>query len=331
MFDNFISLGWFCGMASSLAKYGFRNKSYPFDWYFSDFKGVLHFIDTDFSDFMIKENLSEVPDHPREFKDIKYNMHFNHDVKSDFDKEYPDICEKYQRRINRFRTAIQKPSCFLRAIRDENELQYIVDHQNYISRVVQKSNSLNEIVFLIPRWFNNKKELSFPSFTLNLDAYNGNSREVLRGMLDNNNDVVEYLQHNITVQDIASNLTWDRESELKTSRIIKSRYDIAIKLLNNDLNLSLLPQNIVIYGAGNIGKAFFNRCKDLCNVKCFVDQVPNPDGYKGTPILSLKEISKISCENYIITPVYDIDNIQAWFSENLSSVNLILLDSLFKK
>lgn len=333
MFDNFISLGWFCGMAGSLAKYGFRSKSYPFDWYFSDFRGVLHFIDTDFSDFMIKENLIGVPDRPHEFKDVKYNMHFNHDVKSDFDKEYPDIYEKYLRRINRFRTAIQKPSCFLRALRDEDELQYIADNQDYIRHVVQKSNSLNELVFLIPRWFKNKKELSFPSFTLNFDAYNGNGREAIRGMLDNNNDVIEYLQSNITVQDIASNLIWDRDRKSETQQriILESRYDIAIKLLNNDLDLSLLPRNIVIYGAGNIGKAFFNKCKDTCNVKCFVDERPNQDGYKGTQILSLNKINEIPCENYIITPVYDIDKIQAWFSENHPNVNLISVDSLFKK
>lgn len=331
MFDNFISLGWFCGTAGSLAKYGFRNKSYPFDWCFSDFKGVLHFIDTNFSDFMIKENLSGVPDRPREFIDVKYNMHFNHDVKSDFDKEYPDIYKKYLRRINRFRTAIQNPSCFFRAIRNEKELQYIVDNQDYIRNVVQKGNSLNEIVFLIPRWFKNKNELSFPSFTLNFDDYSGTDKEAIRGMLDNNNDVIEYLQSNITVQDIASNLIWDRDGELKQRRILESRYNIAIKLLNNDLDLSLLPRNIVIYGAGNIGKAFFNKCKDICNVKGFVDEDPSQDEYKGTQILSLNKVNEIPCENYIVTPIYDSDKIQAWFSENYPNVNLIPVDSLLKK
>ena len=52
MYNSFISLGWFCGVASSMSKYGLRSFSSPFDWYFSDFKSVLHFIETDFIDFL---------------------------------------------------------------------------------------------------------------------------------------------------------------------------------------------------------------------------------------------------------------------------------------
>lgn len=327
MFDNFISLGWFCGMTASLAKCGFRNGSYPFDWYFSDFKSILHFIDTDFSDFMVRKNLRKVTDNPFTFEDIKYNLRFNHDIKADFDQEYPDIYEKYLRRINRFRSAVQNPSCFLRALKDEDELQYITDNQDDIRRIIRKSNSSNEIVFLIPQWIKTKENLSFPSFILNIEAYRGD-RKSLRSMLDKNNDVIEFLQSNITVPDIASNLAWDRESELKPNKL-NSRYNIAMKLLNNDLNLSLIPQNIVIYGAGNIGKAFFNKCKNICTIECFIDQNSNKDRYKGIPVLSLNRINKISCENYVITPVYDFDNIKNWFSKNRPNANLISINSLF--
>ncbi len=42
-------------MAGSLAKHGFRSGAGPCDWCESDLKGVLHFMDTDFSDFLSKE------------------------------------------------------------------------------------------------------------------------------------------------------------------------------------------------------------------------------------------------------------------------------------
>lgn len=338
MFDNFISLGWFCGMAASLAKSGFRNHSYPFDWCFSDFNSVLHFIDTDFSDFMVRENLKRNPSSMNVFEDIKYNLYFNHDVKSDFDVEYPDIYEKYLRRINRFIEAEQNPSCFLRAVKDENELQYIMDNQNYIRHTIQKRNSFNEIVFLIPQWMKNKssEKMAFPYFILNIEAYRGNSRENLRGMLGSNDDVIEFLQSNIAVSDLISNIIWDRESELKmetkNKMILNSRYNIAIRLLKNDLNPFLIPQNIVIYGAGNIGKAFFDKCEGVCsNIECFIDKNPKEREYKGIPILSLDQINEISCENYVITSTYDIDNIKSWFLKKRPNAELISIDSLFVK
>lgn len=51
MFENFISLGWFCGTAASMSKYGLRSWFGPFDWYFSNFPGVLSCMENDFIDF----------------------------------------------------------------------------------------------------------------------------------------------------------------------------------------------------------------------------------------------------------------------------------------
>ena len=42
--------------------------------------------------------------------------------------------------------------CFVRAVQDENELQYIVDNQDYIKRTIKGGNRLNEIVN-IKNWF----------------------------------------------------------------------------------------------------------------------------------------------------------------------------------
>lgn len=333
MFSNFISLGWTCATASSLAKNGFRNCSGPFDWYYSELKGVLHFIDADFSDFLVKDNLQVLPDNPKHFVDAKYGLHFTHEVDFDFEAEYVDIYLKYMRRIERFRKNIQKPTCFVRTVQDENELHYISENQHYIKRVITKTNELNQIIFLIPKWMKAQK-LPFPCFVLNIEEYRGDTRERLRNMLDGHDDFIQYLQSNISKENIASNLIWDSENEyekgIQKYKILNYRYNAMLKLFNNDLNISAIPEKIVIYGAGNIGRAFFDKCKDLCQIECFVDKKPDVNEYKGIPILSLDKIDEIVCTNYIITPGYDMTNIEEAFAKYNRKFYLIPIDRLFK-
>lgn len=56
-YENCVSLGWYCGCASSLSKLGLRSVSGPFDWYFSSYRSVLELIETEFVEFMNRENL----------------------------------------------------------------------------------------------------------------------------------------------------------------------------------------------------------------------------------------------------------------------------------
>lgn len=60
MFENFISLGYYCGVAASMSKLGIRSCSGPFDWYISEFQGVLECIENDFGDFLDVNNLEVV-------------------------------------------------------------------------------------------------------------------------------------------------------------------------------------------------------------------------------------------------------------------------------
>ena len=59
VFSNFISLGSACQTASSMEKYGLRGWSGPFDWLVTDsLQWVLHYMETDFADFLKKENIT---------------------------------------------------------------------------------------------------------------------------------------------------------------------------------------------------------------------------------------------------------------------------------
>lgn len=70
MFDYFVSLGYSCPTASSMSKYGLRSFSGLFDWLISaDFSWVLHFIETDFTDFLQKDRLELFDNHLKKFRD----------------------------------------------------------------------------------------------------------------------------------------------------------------------------------------------------------------------------------------------------------------------
>ena len=56
---------------------GLRSFSGPFDWIVSDFQSVLKMIESDFDDFMNKDNIFELPFDPnktRRFIDEKYGF-----------------------------------------------------------------------------------------------------------------------------------------------------------------------------------------------------------------------------------------------------------------
>ena len=188
-FVSFVSLGWYCGVAASMEKYGLRSFSSPFDWSFSDFKGVLHFLETDFEDFLQRENLFPAKD--RGFRDTKYGIHFPHDLHDDLNKEYDEIVLKYRRRIEHFVQAAKEGVCYIRAIKNKEELQWIVQNQEYIKGVVRKWNSANEIKYLIPTFIDMQEPLpDIKYYVISIDSYRGESVQVLRSLFNSNEEFV---------------------------------------------------------------------------------------------------------------------------------------------
>jgi hypothetical protein len=116
-FDVVYSLGFGCGMASSLKRLGLRMTSGPFDWIVGpDFEYRIELILNDFKDFFNKEDLvlnekksndyqPEDPNrHTDTYKNLKNGFVHPHDFMEgdDFDATYPKVLEKYNRRIERF-------------------------------------------------------------------------------------------------------------------------------------------------------------------------------------------------------------------------------------
>lgn len=208
MFDNYISLGGNCFVAASMFKYGFRSFSGPFDWWKSNFiEGVIPLLETDFHEFMLYENL-KVSEGSGEkvFDDLKYKINYNHDVKKSLIKEYNDIYVKYQRRIERFRAEIKKPTCFIRGVRTMEELTFIREYEERIAWVIKKYPS-NEIIFVIPKdiYETNSIKLNFKHFLVDITG-DWLDRETGRSFFDNNAELVNFLRKIMTMINVRT--TW---------------------------------------------------------------------------------------------------------------------------
>ena len=151
LFDNYISLGYYCGVAASMSKMGIRCTSGPFDWYISgEFKGVLSCLENDFSDFLCKDNL-EVTNAGTSITNTKYLFHMGHEIKNSFEQDYESINEKYMRRIKCFREQIKQRTCFIRVIYNVKELRYILENQAFINDIIKKFNIDNEIIYIVAK------------------------------------------------------------------------------------------------------------------------------------------------------------------------------------
>lgn len=188
-FTNSISLGWFCGTASSLAKLGLRSHSGPFDWYFSDFWAVLNQIESGFSDFMQRDNLCIADEHGKVFRDTKYGFYCNHDIKENLDAEYEQIYARYMRRAERFKKDITSPTVLFRTIRDQNEINYINENWRYAENLLRKFNNKNRLIYVKRDGLIELTD-KVESYDLNIAQYVGETYE-MRHMFNASQDLVK--------------------------------------------------------------------------------------------------------------------------------------------
>lgn len=325
MYNYFISLGWFCGTASSLSKYGFRDFSGPFDWYYSDLQGVIHFLETDFEDFLCRDNLQIVEGKPREFIDVKYGMHYNHDVKVNFEAEYDDIFAKYQRRIARIRKQMKKSVCFVRAVRNQGELDYIIHNKNYIQSVIKKENEHNEIIFLLLNHMKLPRSYVDGFYNLGIDVYCGNGSTALRSMCDNCEMFLDFCRSNYDEQRRKDNVILDRNRELEKLSNLEIRHAILLHIVKTDFSTVKFPQKLAIYGVGDNGRIFYDKIKTYCSITCFIDAAPQIKEYKGISVIPIQSYVSQPDVPVVITPVYAFDAIASNLKEkcNVSKENLI--------
>ncbi len=332
MYSDFISLGWYCGVASSMSKNGIRSISGPFDWYFSSFEGVLKCLDTDFECFLNMDNL--VHEGGKLFVDKHLGFRYPHEIKESLEHDFDTIKDKYCRRIERL-LEIEKSSegiCFLRAVRDEDELDFIVNNKKMIDSIIRKHNHNNDIVYLIPKHFLDNNLISLKDmkyFILPVNCYYGILWEAARGLFDRCDDLKEFIAENYDHDKQVLNIVFDRKneeyrkrndpskwearqlkSELQAARDLDDSYAkirILSSLLSKKLISEKLPKKVVIYGAGDLGKAICTLLeKEGVDVEVFIDADVVIRSCMGRKVIRMGEMAGIEAEyviNTLITPV----------------------------
>lgn len=294
-YENCISLGWFCGTASSMSRYGLRSHSGPFDWYFSDLESVLKLMETGFSDFMKRDHLYVDADNGRHFHDRKYGFLCNHDIEHDFETEYEKIYQKYMRRAEWFMQAVRKPTCFIRAVRSEQEVSYIEENRQYIYDIVKKDNADNEIIFLL---LDTMKEMpdDFLWFRLGIGQYVGKTYE-MRTMFDASKEFSKYCQQYILPQNM---LEENKRFDLYrvTDRGIMA--ETTVETLDKDAAALVLKNyypdiggGIYLFGAGKYGELFSSYLMaQKIKVNGIIDNDQDKQGRLcgEIPIISLSQI-----------------------------------------
>lgn len=149
-FDHFISIGHCCYVADELSDLGLRDSSYPFDWVRTRWKAIDRSFKTHFDGYLEYDLLYQKEKDLHVYKNLDYGVSFFHD----FTKSKPlkaqmkQVQEKYQKRIDRFFSAIQAPTLFIRYCWDLDELQYISEHYSEIESMLKQYNPQNEVVFI---------------------------------------------------------------------------------------------------------------------------------------------------------------------------------------
>ena len=256
IFENVISLGWSCSTAASMAKNGFRRTSGPFDWYLSDLEPVIRMIETEFVGFLNREDLVLASSNPKHFRDTRNGFVFPHEIESDLDSDYPEIVDKYNRRIARFLEQIKSPTIFLRAVRSEEEMTYISENHTCVERVVRKYNPDNLIVYLLPVKMG-KISAPVKQFSLNIDTYLFDPG-LVRDTFDGSPDLLKFLGESLRPEQVRSNKSFDTHmNEASASAIYNMIINDDPEVARGMRKLFDLKgtEGISLWGAGHHGAA----------------------------------------------------------------------------
>ena len=320
MYKNYISLGYYCGPAASMEFHGFRRTSGPFDWYVSDYKGVIRSIDEKFEHFLEFENLQHVEGAPHFFNDVKYGFLFNHEIGigKEPDRRYFSIKEKYQRRYQRFLQMLGEGCFLLRAVKDQEEIEYINENNQYINRLFCEYSQQNMVIYLISNNLIEENDIKFPYYKVDkciLNLYESTH------LLEQNSALLQFMSDNILASDRINNMQFYNQ---KHFQVMENRYNMAIKLLNTYESgkkiTGLQHEHIIIYGCGNIGQALYKLLRSCAyKIIAFIDEFSWDEQCEGIPILKLEDEGRLSAmidkSDIVVTPIADFEDIKKHIRE----------------
>ena len=325
MFDYFISLGCLCPIASSMGKFGLRSFSGPFDWLSTpDFSWVLHYIDTDFNDFLLKRNLERYDEHQNHFQDKQSGFRFTHDEEN-FEYDYEKLKDKYDKRIKRFLEKTASRVCYLRSMHTEQDYEYIVQNADYINRIIKKKNNDSEIVFLCNSDVVGNRKFPFRYYNMPR-AWSIASKVELRSYFDHADDFLLFCGENYSGINIIKNLDFDYENSF--DKLTLRRYRTLTALLAHDFSSDIKSDKTIIYGAGVIGKELYKKIKNITKVICFVDRSKRESDFEGVPIVRVEDVMREEGMTIIVSASYDFQTIRGRLVNKFHEREIISLDEI---
>ena len=302
MFKNYISLGWFCGPAASLENLGFRTASGPFDWYISEFRGVIDVIENNFENFLIFENLVKHIDSKYYFEDKKHGFLYNHEsgIEEKQDYKYYMIKKKYQRRCDRFLKNIQEPTCLFRAIKDIDEIAYINENHKEIDKLFKRFNVENKVIYIVTYEYASMLCKNVEAFTV--DHHTLCYEESIR-LFEQSIDLVSFCIKNYDKEQRYKNMIYEKQKEIN---VLMNRNRNLIGIIENDLKIEKTDY-ILIYGAGKVGELLLDKL-DKEKVLGFIDQYTLKETAKGFPVYRIGDEQLYECVKtkkctIVITPL----------------------------
>lgn len=189
-FKHFISLGYFCGVASTLETLGLRSASYPVDWCLSEFPELLCLIENGFQHYLSYDDMAQSKKIRSRYINA-YGVIFVHDFTRflPLSDQIDSVKEKYERRIRRFYRDIREPTLFLRFLKDEKELSFIEENKDRIQKLLKSFHPDNEILYIA--------NSSYRSETVDFYPVDGdeNGHIHIGNFIEKNEELSEYLEN----------------------------------------------------------------------------------------------------------------------------------------
>lgn len=320
IFENFVSLGFNCSVALAMEKMGLRCCRGPFDWYISDFEGVLSMLENDFSDFLYAPNLQMKS--KGQFEDIKYHFLYPHEILAGqkVEDNLEKIRKKYEKDITNFNRMVKAKTCFIRAVSDLRELNFVNTRIEKVYRIIREHNKENDIIFLIRKkdW-QCIEDCNMPHVFL-IDGYNNEDCEK-NILFEKNHDIISFLEQHSDAAKRGRNILF---SVKKTECMFKryyARYGIAAKLFymkGNEVSaIRYLERNaiekVAVFGCGQLGK-MVREVIGGGRVSYFLDAHSTVEYEGETPVYGIVP-RNWDVDIIIFTPVWEEEKIRGWCRE----------------
>ena len=285
-------------------------------------------METDFSDFLRRDQLESYVSHTKKFRDKASGFVFLHE-REHYRDQYELLKQKYDRRIQKFLLASCKGTCFLRYICGQDELDYMKDNAEYVRHIIGRHNRQNEIVLLAREDIHVPEDMPFRTFQI-VGELSTETRPAIRGWFDGMPEFLEYCGRNYSGDKLIKNFIFDREAEEQEFRRIDRRYRTLTEMLFYDFSQVVLPPEIMIYGAGKMGQVLYEKICQYTEVKCFVDRSKGGTKFKDIPVCSIIDLDPETNAFIIVSTTYDFESIRENIQERCKGMKVVSLDQLME-